>query len=199
LRADSRGTKGRVRTPSKHLKRLNDCSTPSPIKSSNFQPLISSTPSTSNYLPTTSTSDSDILSETIAYQNNSSESNSSSTSTSSFSKTSILNNIRDGHYERALHTLVNDSSAGHKALLKVACTLMQKEIKKCCKKKCDQHDTINQLEGEMTLDRMSNFTWAGVRDEMEEKMPVTAQMLKTLMVSPTHIKDGVRKGINRSR
>ena len=187
LKSTARGVKrSYVRTPTKQLKRLNLSETPSPIKPSNFQPLTSSTPSHS--------ADISSIHHQTACASSSTCTSSLSSSSSSFSKSSILKNFTDGHYQRAFIALAKESIAGKNALIKVASLLLQKEIKKCTRKRGQPDDRIKLLQGEITLERMETFSWAGVRDEMEDKMPATSSILKMLMVSPTHIKDGVRKG-----
>ena len=110
--------------------------------------------------------------------------------TTSFFKASAIRQIVESHYTEAFKSLLTSSEAAKTAFLDVHAELLQSEWKKVT----TGGEEIVSLIGDVTVERMSAFSWEQTLEECEDKLPLTKSLLTHVFPEPCNIREEVTKG-----
>ena len=109
-------------------------------------------------------------------------------------KTSVINNIVQGHYDRAFKSLIKESPAAKRALLAVAQKIIQTEVNDVSKKSAKVEARMQTLAGDIDLGWLKDFSWSTVIDEARDKIPTLTKYLETMMPAVPHMRKNIMKG-----
>ncbi len=88
--------------------------------------------------------------------------------------------------------MYNESQAAKKAMIKVVSKFASQEISSITSNNTQKR--LKSLEGNVTMDRMGDFSWRIVMEESLELMPITTSFLDCLMPQQSDMRKGVMKG-----